>query len=303
MDFRQARTQAVFWLEYAGLRAVVGLLGLLGVDRASSFMGFLWRRFARFNPRHARANQHLALAMPELTPDERTAILLDMWENLGRTFAEGLLLPDIVDSPGRIAMGERLAADIKTIGAGGAVFCSLHQGNWELLAVGSAGLGKPVAGVYRPLKNPLSEAYFRSRREKAYPGGLVAAGTSSVLHLRSIARGGVAIAMMADLPDGTGIVAPFFGHPALLSKLPVTLARRLGLPLVVAHCRRIDGAHFRIDGELLELPHTDDADADVERATLALHAVFETWIRNEPGQWMWATRKWSKRELRPPSAK
>ena len=303
MDFRQARTQAVFWLEYAGLRAVVGLLGLLGVDRASSFMGFLWRRFARFNPRHARANQHLALAMPELTPDERTAILLDVWENLGRTFAEGLLLPDIVDSPGRIAMGERLAADIKTIGAGGAVFCSLHQGNWELLAVGSAGLGKPVAGVYRPLKNPLSEAYFRSRREKAYPGGLVAAGTSSVLHLRSIARGGVAIAMMADLPDGTGIVAPFFGHPALLSKLPVTLARRLGLPLVVAHCRRIDGAHFRIDGELLELPHTDDADADVERATLALHAVFETWIRNEPGQWMWATRKWSKRELRPPSAK
>lgn len=302
MDFRQARTQAGFWLEYAGLRAVVGLLGLLGVDRASSFMGFLWRRFARFNPRHARAEQHLALAMPELTPHERTAILLDMWENLGRTFAEGLLLPEIVDSPGRIVMGESLAEEIRTIGAGGAVLCSLHQGNWELLAVGSIGLGKPVAGVYRPLKNPLSEAYFRSRREKAYPGGLVAAGTSSVLHLRSLARGGVAIAMMADLPDGTGIVAPFFGHSALLSKLPVTLARRLGLPLVVAHCQRTDGAHFRIDGERIELPHTEDADADVEQATLALHAVFETWIRNAPGQWMWATRKWPKLEFRTPAA-
>ena len=297
MDYRQAGTQAAFWLEYAGLRVVVALLGLLGVDRASALMGRLWRRFARFNPRHVRADRHLALAMPELGPVQRTGILLDMWENLGRTFAEGLLLPEIVSHPERIAISERLAADIRAIGAGGAIFCSLHQGNWELLAVGSTGLGKPVAGVYRPLKNPLAEAYFRSRRETAYPGGLVAAGTTSVLRLRSLARSGVAVAMMADLPDGTGIVAPFFGHPALLSTLPVTLARRLGLPLVVAHCQRTDGAHFRIDGERLDLPHTDDADADVDKATLALHSVFETWIRRAPGQWMWATRKWPKLEL------
>ena len=102
--------------------------------------------------------------------------------------------------------------------------------------------------------------------------------------------------MMADLPDGTGLVAPFFGHPALLSKLPVIMARRLGLPLVVAHCQRTGGAKFRIDGERLDLSHTDDPDADIEQATLALHAVFETWIRNAPGQWMWATRKWPKLE-------
>ncbi|WP_256469653.1 lysophospholipid acyltransferase family protein [Pleomorphomonas sp. NRK KF1] len=294
MDYRQARTQAGFWLEYAALRVVVALLSLLGVDRASAFMGRIWRWVARFNPRHARADQHLALAMPELTSAQRNGILLDMWENLGRTFAEGLLLPDIVGHPERIAMSEQLAEDIKAIGVGGAVFCSLHQGNWELLAVGSAHVGKSLVGVYRPLKNPLSEAYFRSRRETAYPAGLVAAGTSSVLRMRSLARGGAAIAMMADLPDGNGIVSPFFGHPALLSKLPVTLARRLGLPLVVAHCLRVDGARFRIDGKRLELPNTDDPEADVEQATLALHATFETWIRDEPGQWMWATRKWPK---------
>lgn len=303
MDFRQARTQAGFWLEYAGLRIVVAMLSLLGVDRASALMGRLWRWVARFNPRHLRADQHLAHAMPELMPAQRKSILLDMWENLGRTFAEGLLLPEIVKQPERVVLSDRLAADIQAIGAGGAVFCSLHQGNWELLAVGSTGLGKPMAGVYRPLKNPLAEAYFRSRRETAYPGGLVAAGTTSILRLRSLARSGVAIAMMADLPDGTGIVAPFFGQPALLSKLPVTLARHLGLPLVVAHCRRIGGAHFRIEGERLELPRTEDADADVDQTTRVLHATFETWIRDEPGQWMWATRKWPKLGLYGAAAK
>lgn len=292
MDYQKARTQAGFWLEYAGLRVVVALLSLLGVDMASAVMGRLWRWLARFNPRHLRAERHLAFAMPELSAADRAAILSDMWENLGRTLAEGLLLPEIVRQPQRLVVSEKLIADIREIGGKGAVFCSLHQGNWELLAVGCTMVGKPVAGVYRPLKNPLSEAYFRSRRETAYPAGLVAAGATSVLRLRSLARGGAAIAMMADLPDGTGFRAPFFGHPSFLSKLPVTLARHLGLPLVVAHCRRTKGAHFIVEGKRIHLAHSDNADADVEEGTRLLHATFEDWIRDEPGQWMWATRKW-----------
>ncbi|WP_370674381.1 lysophospholipid acyltransferase family protein [Pleomorphomonas sp. PLEO] len=298
MDYRKARTQAAFWLEYAGLRAAVALLHLLGVDFASAFMGRLWRWFARFNPRHLRAERNLAFALPELTAVERNSILSEMWENLGRTFAEALLLPEIVDKPERVVVNDKFTADIRALGARGAVFCSLHQGNWELLAIGCAAVGKPVAGVYRSLKNPLAERYFRSRRETAYPAGLVAAGATSVLRLRSIARGGAAIAMMADLPDGTGVRASFFGGPSSLSKLPVTLARHLGLPLVVARCRRTEGVHFCIDGQRIDLSRTDDPDADVAEGTLTLHAIFEDWIRDEPGQWMWATRKWSEAVLR-----
>lgn len=298
MDYRKARTQAGFWLEYAALRAVVALLGLLGVDLASALMGRLWRWFARFNPRHLRAKRNLAFALPHLTAAERAAILSEMWENLGRTFAEGLLLPEIVRHPQRLTMSDRLVADIRATGAGGIVFCSLHQGNWELLTVCCAMVGKPVAGVYRQLKNPLAEAYFRSRRQTAYPAGLIAAGATSVLRLRSLARSGAAIAMMADLPDSTGIRGPFFGGSSSLSKLPVTLARHLGLPLVVAHCQRTGGAHFLVDGERLDLPRTDDPEADVAEGARRLHAIFETWIRDDPGQWMWATRKWSEAVLR-----
>ncbi|WP_051228361.1 lysophospholipid acyltransferase family protein [Pleomorphomonas oryzae] len=297
MDYQKAKTQAGFWLEYVALRLVVALLQLLGVDLASALMGRLWRWFARFNPRHLRAERNLAFAMPDLTEGERSSILSQMWENLGRTFAEGLLLPEVALQPERVAMSDKLTADLQAIGAKGIVFCSLHQGNWELLAIGCAMVGKPIAGVYRSLRNPLSEAYFRSRREKAYPAGLVAAGAGSVLRLRSIARGGAAVAMMADLPDGTGIQAPFLGGPSSLSKLPVTLARHLDLPLVAARCRRVDGAHFCIEGERIDLSHSDDPDADVAEGTRALHATFENWIRSEPGQWMWATRRWSEAVL------
>lgn len=292
MTYRKAADAVQFWFEYAALRIVVAILSLLGVDAASALMGRLWRWFAPFNPRHRRAGRHLAFAMPELTETQRGAILSDMWENLGRTFAEGLLLPEVSRRPERVVVSDGLAADIRALGDGGAILCSLHQGNWELLAIGSAALGKPLAGVYRRLKNPLTEAYFRSRRQEAYPAGLVVAGPAAVLRLRSIARGGAGVAMMADLPDGTGIRAPFFGHPSSLSKLPVTLARHLGLPLLAARCRRTDGAHFCIEGGRIDLPQTSDADADVDTGTRALHALFESWIRSEPGQWMWATRKW-----------
>lgn len=298
MDYRKAKEQASFWLEYAGLRAVVALLGLLGVDRASALMGRLWRWFARFNPRHHRAELNLAFALPELSSAQRAGVLADMWENLGRTFAEGLLLPEIMHSTQRVTMESQFSDDLQKMQDKGVVFCSLHQGNWELLAVGCAQIGKPVAGAYRPLKNPLAEAYFLSRRELAYPAGLVAAGTSSILRLRSLARGGAAIAMMADLPDRTGVRAPFFGSPSFLSKLPVTLARHLDLPLVVARCRRTDGANFLIEGKQLSLSHSEDPDADVVDGTRALHAVFEQWIRDEPGQWMWATRKWPESVVR-----
>lgn len=292
MTVGDIRSKVACSVEYAALRFVAFLLGSLGVDRASALMGWLWQRFAPLNPRHRRSDRHMAYAMPDLTAAERGKVLSAMWNNLGRTFAEGLLLPQIVAEPGRIEINPNLAAAIKDCGNKGIVFCSLHQGNWELLAVASEKIGQPVAGIYRPLRNPQSEAYIRSLREGVYTAGLVTAGGASALKLRSIARSGAAIAMMTDLPDGTGIDAPFFNQVSPLSKLPVTFARHLGLPLVVARCKRTDGAHFVAEGMRIDIAKTDDADADIVAATLALHAVFEDWIRHEPGQWMWAIRKW-----------
>ncbi len=292
MTVGDIRSKVASWLEYAALRLVVLLLGSLGVDRASALMGWLWQRFAPLNPRHRRSDRHMAYAMPELTAAERASILSAMWNNLGRTFAEGLLLPKIVAEPGRIDIDPSLAQAIKDCGNKGIVFCSLHQGNWELLAVASEKVGQPVAGIYRPLRNPYSEAYIRSLREAVYSAGLMTAGGASALKLRSIARHGAAIAMMTDLPDGTGINGPFFDQVSPLSKLPVTFARHLGLPLLVARCRRTEGAHFVAEGMRIDIARTDDADADIAEATFALHAVFESWIRSDPGQWMWAIRKW-----------
>ncbi len=277
-------------LQHLVLRAVAVLLGALGLDRASAFMGWCWRRLAPFNARHARADAHLALAMPELTTEDRRRILGDMWENLGRTAAETILLPRLLAEPQRITCAvppEDLAK-----AAGGAVFVSLHTGNWEVVSVPLLQAGFETKALYKPLSNPHVEDWLRARREPLYPGGLIGRQHGIAVKLRAIARAGSVLAIVADQTDRTAITVEFFGRPARAMPFPAMLARRLGLPLFVGRTVRTEGAHFRVEGRWLEVPHTTDAEADVVAATRAIHAVWEEWIREYPGQWMWAHRKW-----------
>lgn len=294
MAAKSDRVKFTYYFEIAALRSACALFRLLGVDRASALSGFLWRHLAPFNARHRRADRHLRYAMPALSADERAAILGDMWENLGRTTAEALLIPMIVAQPWRFTLSERLVKAVEGCRGRGVLFCSLHQGNWELVAYGARLVGFPIAAVYKRLHNPLSEAYLRTLRAPLYDVGLMEAGGTSALRLRSLLRAGRAIAMLSDLPDRTGLRAPFFGHPANLSTFPVAMARRLALPLIAGRCLRVDGATFLIDGVRLDPPETDDVDADIAAGARRLHAEFEDWIRERPSQWMWATRKWGR---------
>lgn len=274
------------------LNAVAGLLGLVPVDLASAIMGWLWRRLAPLNERHRRADTFLAAAMPELSREDRRRILGDMWENLGRTAIETIRLPEMIADRGRFELAVEALEPHRAAMAGGAVFATLHQGNWEFSGWGIRLFGFPTAAVYRPLRNPIVEDFLRAKRAPIYDAGLYPADRVAALRLRSLARRGVAIGMVADLKDRTGIEAPFFGRRAMVATFPATLARRLGLPLIAGRTLRTRGANFRIEAVRVDVPYTQDAEADVAAATLALHGQFEAWIRERPEQWMWATRKW-----------
>lgn len=277
-------------LQFVLLLAIERLLAAMGIDRASAFMGRCWRLLAPFNPRHARAERHLAFAMPHLGPSERRAILGDMWENLGRTAAETLLLPRLLAEPERIDCVVP-PEEIEKARVG-AVFVSLHTGNWEVVSLPLLQAGMATRAVYKPLSNPLVEDWLRARREPLYPGGLIGRQHGVAVKLRAIARAGAPLAFIADQTDRTAITVDFFGRPARAMPFPALLARRLGLPLFVARTVRTHGAHFRIEGRWLEVPHGADAEADVAALTRSIHAVWEEWIAERPGEWMWAHRKW-----------
>lgn len=279
-------------LEYAGFRLVVALFRAMPLDMSSNVSGWLWRTIAPHLRRQERAMRNIAAAMPELDEALRHAAILDMWEMLGRTFAEAIRIDELLDDPGRVTL--ELTPEVEAVlnAKTGCVIVSLHMGNWEIAAPSMRHIGVPVAGVYQHIKNRLVDGFVTEMRRPFYPLGLFGKGHGSVASMMRVLRSGGAIAVLADLREHSGVRVPFFGREAPSSTFPALLARGRGVPLVAGRVRRVGPCRFHVTCELIPVPNTEDRQADIVAATTSIHATFERWIRETPGQWMWAHRRW-----------
>lgn len=277
-------------LEYGVVCAVAWLMGRLPLETASALSGRVWRQVAPYLGRHDRALAHLATAFPDMSTAERQRLACDMWECLGRTFAETFYLAEIFASD-RIDASAALEA-VRAHGGQGMVVSAAHQGNWEVATMGLMRLGIEPAGLYQRVKNPLVNEFLRNLRAPYYPAGLFAKEPTTALKLMRLLKRGGCLAMLADLREYMGLQVPFFGRNAPSTPFPAMMARNLGLPLFAGRIVREPGVRFRLSMERIEVPVTDDKDADILAATANLHAAFERSIREHPAQWMWAHQRW-----------
>jgi Kdo2-lipid IVA lauroyltransferase/acyltransferase len=279
-----------FRLEYAGFRVLQAGARATPLETASRLSGLAWRLVAPRLYRQERALKNLSLAYPGLSLEERKKLAADMWENLGRTFAESFHLKRIV-AEGRIRFEPEARFD--EIARGGPfVVCGLHLGNWEIVAYAGKRMGAPLTGVYQRLSNPYVDAETHKLRAFLYEGGLLPKAPVTARALLRRAQEGGYPAFLADLRDDRGAKVPFFGHPARSNTFPALLARTTGLPLYAGVAFRLPDVHFVIRIEPVPVPATHDRAADAIAATAALQRQFEAFIREAPEQWMWAHRKW-----------
>ena len=277
-------------LEFLGFRLTAALAGALPLDVASGVSGHGWRLVAPFLKRHQRALDNLAIAFPDMSLGERNRIALAMWENLGRTFAEFFHIR-------RLRAEERVTAEspeaLRALARGApCVICGMHMGNWELLGHLAAQEGLSISGTYQSLTNPLVDKWIFDRRAPMYTGGLFEKSHATARALIRLTKTGVCPAFLADLREGRGVRVPFFGREAWSNPFPALIARTQGIPLYAARLRRLPGSRFTMRIEPVEVPRTDDRDADVRAATANLQARFEEFVRADPEQWMWAHRRW-----------
>ena len=279
-----------FRLEYAGFRVLQAAARAVPLETASRHSGIAWRLIAPRLYRQKRALNNLALAYPEMSFKERKKLAADMWENLGRTFAESFQLKRIV-AEGRIRFEPEQRFD--EIARGGPfVVCGLHLGNWEIVAYAGKRMGVALTGVYQRLSNPYVDGETQKLRAFLYKGGLLPKAPVTARALLRRAQEGGCPAFLADLRDDRGAKVPFFGHPARSNAFPALLARTTGLPLYAGAAFRQPNVRFVIRIEPVPVPHTNDRAADAIAATAALQKQFEAFIREAPEQWMWAHRKW-----------
>ena len=279
-------------LEYALYRLFAALMRALPLETASYVSGAIWRWGAPFTRRHRRALEQIAIAYPNLTSEERAILAAQMWETMGRVFAESFRLEEIMASD-RVTIENHEAVAARLQSCNGFIACSAHQGNWEVAAIGLAQLGIPAAGIYRHLKNPLVDALLLEQRAPLYPNGLFPKVRSTALIATRYVKSGGALAVMADLRELTGLKVPFFGRPAASNPFPAMLAVTLDKPVFVAHVMREPGVRFHIRLEEVTVSRTGQREDDILATTADIQAIIEKNIRARPGEWMWSHRRWS----------
>jgi KDO2-lipid IV(A) lauroyltransferase len=290
---RRLRT-AAFRMLIPGLGALLAPLpfaAVLACGRGAARL--LWHTNGR---ERRRMLEHLAVAFPELSAEERRRLARRSALHHGMNLAENLHL--LWWEPQRIL--PRVAVEgweeVAGLHAAGRRILLLmsHCGNWELPAAVVPARGLPILGLGRGLDDPaLHDAVVRLRTRL---GGvtIVRGGADSAAQLRRALRGEGALALFIDQDtkvEGTWV--PFFGRPAYTPLAAAQLGLRHRMAAVPTFMERLaDGTHLCRFLPALDLP------PDPVAATALMTRSIEEHIRRRPEQWVWMHRRWRRQ---PPS--
>lgn len=242
--------------------------------------------------RNARVN--LGLCFPEMEDEERERLVRVNLIETGRSLAQmlGIWVGPQRDWAEAVDDNGFYEAAGKLIGRGrGLIVAMPHMGNWELIAYLATRVS-PSTALYRPPRQAFMDDLMRQGRERS---GLAPVPTDrqglKALHA-ALHRGEIVGILPDQVPKAagaSGVVAPFFGHPALTMTLVSRLARRHKTPLLFT-CAIYDEAagrhrvhHFEGD--------TAIASDSPELAAAALNRDVERCVRMFPSHYQWAYRR------------
>nr|WP_284047578.1 lysophospholipid acyltransferase family protein [Guyparkeria hydrothermalis] len=280
-------------LRLALARSLLWSLGRLSLSNAQRLGRLLGRSFWLANSKTRRiVEDNLARCLPDLGADEREKLarrtLIETGMGLIETAPVWNWNREKVDAvvkgmPGFEAIEQAIEA------GRGAILLAPHMGNWELGGLATAARTRTTI-MYRPPREPALESLLNEARSR-FGADMAPANLRGVRQaLRALKRG----ELVAILPDqaprkGEGVLAPFFGHPALTMTLIRTLSRRTGAPAFTGWAERLpDAAGFRIH----YAPATEPVDADdPDEAAAALNREVERVVREKPEQYQWTYRR------------
>lgn len=272
-----------------------GLLRAVPLDLASGLGGFLARSIGPLLPVNRIGDANLRLAFPDMPDAARRRVLRDAWDNLGRTLFEYPHLDRILAERVEIVGREHLDV-FRNDGRCGIAF-SGHIANWEILPAAAGVAGVPLTNVYRAPNNPRVDAVIRHARRLAGPD-LVPKGAAGARLLLKALKNGQHLGLLVDQKMNDGIAVPFFGHPAMTASAVADLALKFDAVLLPAQPVRLRGAYFRLNiMPLIEpgsLVDPTSAESPQEQFMTRINGLLESWIRDNPAQWLWFHRRWPK---------
>ena len=233
--------------------------------------------------------QNLEMITPDCAND---AFMRRVWHNWGRAFVEGLKLDTY-----KKKMDKYITFRNKNMlyQYPQCLLAMPHFGYMGLMSLAFINSGLTIAVTYRRARNPLTNNILL----KHY-------GCYSVKETHFIPVGN-AMPMVRALRDGEILninsdqrihdapLIDFMGEPAKTSTGLAHLAIKFNLPILIAHVERTHGAHHAIVfDEFVNVPHTDNADADEINGMKLVNEAMARVIRQKPDEYLWMHRRWKK---------
>ena len=279
----------VIWPAEALFAALLfGLLAIVPVPLASFVMGRLFSLIGPFTPWHKRAEDQMKLALPDSLPEQRRLWLSQMWDNLGRTAGEFMQTRQMLDK-GYIRFDGLHHLD----GHEGGFVIAAHLGNWEATSMLGPCKGVRTGIIYRPLNNPYASLLLK-RRARSAEADIYEKGRQAAMGMIATVRKGGFMLLLADQQLREGLSVPFFGYPAQTAVAHIKLAAKTGKPLFMARVVRQRGCHTQVSlSAPVFVPTTADDEA-CRHIAADINQIYESWITDHPGQWLWPHRRWGK---------
>ncbi len=281
-----------YWLEYILARSIFFLFRLVGRNWASQFGGWLGRQIGPFLSAHKTAIDNIAQALPELSEEERKAVLTRMWTNLGRNAAEIPFVRDFTFADDDVDLHGREYLDEFVKSGKPALFITGHYGPWEATALAGKYCNVDVSIVYRAANNPMVEKYFQKERE-GVGYKFVPKGKSGARAIIKALKENKPVALLNDQKQNNGISVPFFGREAKTATAVADFACRMNLPVYPIRAERTDDNRMKVTVyPAIFAPMDGDPQQNVYRFLTTINEIYEEWIRERPDHWFWVHNRW-----------
>lgn len=252
-----------------------------------------------FRPASRRVTeQNIRLAFPDLSPHKQSRLAQASFRATGEVACEmgHAWLRDLHHVEGLIRDVSGQDSVTSALAAGrGVVVLAPHLGNWEVLGLYTASLGRLVS-LYEP---PNIEAFgqlLRSARERSGAQLVPTSPRGIAALVRSVRQGQIAGILPDQVPRalGAGHNVPFMNIPCFTGTLASKIIARSGALAVFGFAQRVEG------GFSIRFLPADEAiySADLERSLAALNRGVEACLRHCPEQYQWEYKRFRQR---PPS--
>ena len=202
-----------YFFEFIIVISLFCVFKILGIKNASNVGSIIGKFFGPFFRSKVLVKKNIKIALGDIDEEKQKKIIMGMWSNIGRTFAEYIFLKDFrlnkVKSGHIKIIGTAYLEQIKKFGRP-VIFYSGHFANFELMAMELDKAGIKTAAIYRPLNNFFLNPLMEYLRMKYICPAQIPKGRIGMREIIGKIRDGYSVALMMDQRVSEGKRLPFF---------------------------------------------------------------------------------------------